>query len=130
MGGRRTRNRKADVVEQENDISDVATMSGRRTSNQKANEVEQENDTSGVERSDLLVPPTAHSATNAVSDGISQIEALLKSLPNHTGNNIGVRMDTFDGLPSSNATGWLQKFHSYVHLNGWDKNPDHTMSRP
>ena len=130
MGGRRTRNRKADVVEQENDISDATTMGGRRTSNRKANVLEQENETSDIERIDPSVPPTAHAAANAVSDGTIHIEALLKSLPIHSGNNVGVRMDTFDGLPNSNATGWLQKFRSYVHLNGWDKNPDrviHTM---
>ena len=55
------------------------------------------------------------------------IEDLLRSLSNSSGNNVGVRMENFDGLPSSNATGWLQKFRSYVHLNGWDKNPDRVV---
>ena len=102
-------------------------MGGRRTRNRKANAVEQENDASDVEGDDHPVPPTSHSTAGAVSDGIYKIEDLLKSLSKSSGNNLSVRMENFDGLPSSNATGWLQKFRSYVHLNGWDKNPERVI---
>ena len=95
-----------------------STMGGRRTRNRQASAMEQENDASDVEGNDHPVPPTSHSTAGAVSDGINKIEDLLKSLSNNSGNNVGVRMENFDGLPSSNATGWLQKFRSYVHLNG------------
>ena len=103
-------------------------MGGRRTRNRKANAMEQENDAaSDVEGDDHPVPPTSHSDAGAVSDGINKIEDLLKSLSNSSGNNVGLRMETFDGLPNSNATEWLQKFRSYVHLNGWDRNPDRVV---
>ena len=102
-------------------------MGGRRTRNRKANAMEQENEASDVEGDDHPVHPTSHSTAGAVSDGINKIEDLLKSLSNSSGNNLNVRMENFDALPNSNATGWLQKFRSYVHLNGWDKNPDRVI---
>ena len=48
-----------------------STMGGRRTHNRKANAMEQENDASNVEGDDHPIPPTSHSTAGEVSDGIN-----------------------------------------------------------
>lgn len=86
--------------------------------------------TDGATLSNVQPPLSAAMAAtpSSVSFNAAQLECLLKSLScsqqNSGAAGSSLRMESFDGLPSTDAAAWISKFKSYIYLNGWNSNSE------